>query len=152
MLNEHVLDIVAKYTSKKQNFPSKSYKSKFYKERRALWRRRKRLSKKCSAKSDEQLKEIDLSIKKSHINERIHNEKIAVDKIVSNSKYFYSYANKSRNVREKIGPFINKETKETISDPKEMAEMLQTQYCSTCGRKLHSQNEQKGLCQAWYGP
>ena len=129
-LNKNVLEIVAKYTSKKQTFSGKSYKSKFYKERRALWRRRKRLSKKRSVKSDEQLKEIELCIKQSHINERIHNEKIAIEKIVSNSKYFYSYANKSRNVREKIGPFINKETKVTISDPTEMAEMLQTQYCS----------------------
>ena len=62
--------------------------------------------------------------------ERLHNEHKAIDKIASNSKYFYTYANKSRKSKGKIGPLINKDTNEVISDPKEIAESLQTQYCS----------------------
>ena len=130
--HEIVLNAVSKHTSKKLIHNNKVYRSKFYKERRALWRLRKRIYNKqilnnCRCK---QLEEIELKIKKSHQAEHSHNETIAVDKISSNIKYFYSYANKSKKSRDKVGPFINKETEETITDPAEIAETLQTQYCS----------------------
>ena len=128
--NDIVLEITGKYTSKKQaNY--KIYRSKYYKERRALWRKRRRvMSKKDTESRQKLIEEIEIDIKKSHSAERLHNEHQAIEKITTNAKYFYSYANKSRKNREKIGPFINKVTKENISDPAEMAEVLQTQYCS----------------------
>ena len=128
--NEILLDIVSKHTSKIQS--RKNYKSKFYKERRALWRRRNRLHQKSVAgdKRDKLLEEIEISIKKSHKAERLHDEHKAIDKISTNAKYFYSYANKTRKPRDKVGPLTNKETKEIISDPSDMAEALQSQYCS----------------------
>ena len=129
--NDILLNIVSKHTEEIQPY-RKRYKSKFYRERRALWRRRNRvLSKRTSENNKEKLlEEIEINIKKSHMAERLHNEHQAIDKISSNSKYFYTYANKSRKSKGKIGPLINKDTKEVISEPADIAESLQTQYCS----------------------
>ena len=93
--NDIVLDILPKHTCEKQ-VNKITYRSKFYKERRALWRRRRRLNNKkfTSDKQQQLLDDIELSIKKSHIAERLENEHNAIDKITSNTKYFYSYANK----------------------------------------------------------
>ena len=128
--NDILLNIISKHTAEIQPY-KKRYKSKFYRERRAFWRRRNRvLTKRDSANRKKVLEEIEINIKKSHVTERLHNEHKAIDKISSNSKYFYTYANKSRKSKSKIGPLINKDTNEVISDPKEIAESLQTQYCS----------------------
>ena len=128
--NEEVLNVASEHTSTKQ-VNGRTYRSKFYKERRALWRRRNRVQKKNpNQRQTEQLEDIELRIKKSHIAERLHNEHIAIDKITTNSKYFFSYANKTRKGRDKIGPLINKETKDIISDPTKIAEALQSKYCS----------------------
>ena len=128
--NEIVLNISAKHTSEKQA-NNRVYRSKYYKDRRALWRKRRRVLNKRPTESREKiLRDIDENIKKSHKDEKLHNEHQAIDKISTNSKYFFSYANKTRKTREKVGPFINKDTKEIISDALEMAEALQTQFCS----------------------
>ena len=79
---------------------------------------------------DKLLEDIEVNIKKSHVAERLHNEHLAIEKISSNSKYFYTYANKTRKTREKVGPLINKDTGEVTKNPTEVAEALQTQYCS----------------------
>ena len=137
--NDIVLDIIPKHTSEKQ-VNKNTYRSKFYKDRRALWRRRRRLRRKkfTSDKNQKLLDEIELSIKKSHIAERLENEHTAIDKITSNAKYFYSYANKTRKCKAKVGPLINKDTNAIISDPKDIAEALQTQYCSVFSSPDHS--------------
>ena len=128
--NDTVLNIISKHTAEILS-SRKRYKSKFYRERRALWRRRNRVQKKrTSNHSEKLLEEIEINIKKSHIAERLHNEHEAINKISSNSKYFFTYANKARKSKGKIGPLINKDTNEVISEPAEIAESLQTQYCS----------------------
>ena len=129
--NEIMLNIIAQHTSE-IGMQRKKYKSKFYRERRALWRRRARLQKRRMQESirDKLLEDIELNIKKSHVAERLHNEHLAIEKISSNSKYFYTYANKTRKTQEKIGPLINKDTGEVTKNPTEAAEALQTQYCS----------------------
>ena len=127
--NDIVLKIISHHTSEIQN-TRKRHKSKFYRERRTLWRRRSKINKKNPENSEKLLEDIELSIKKSHIAERLHNEHLAIEKISSNSKYFYTYANTTRKNKGKVGPLINKDTDEVISNPTEIAESLQTQYCS----------------------
>ena len=115
-----------------------SYRSKFYKDRRALMRRRCRAStalNKCKNSThksnlENKLTNIDIKIKTSHIAERTYEENEAIKKITSNTKYFYSYARKKQKTKERIGPFIDKSTSEIISDEKQIADRLQAQYCS----------------------
>ena len=130
IFNDILLDTISKHTAEIQPY-RKRYKSKFYRERRALWRLRNRvLKKRTSENTKKNLEEIEINIKKSHMAERLHNEHQAINKISSNSKYFYTYANKARKSKGKIGPLINKDTNEVIGEPVDIAESLQTQYCS----------------------
>ena len=76
------------------------------------------------------LDKVEIDIKKPHQAEKLYNENQAIDKIATNAKYFYSYAKKSRQCKDKIGPIIDKESKEIIKDPLLIAEALQSQYCS----------------------
>ena len=133
------LKISKKHTSAKLNKTIKS-RSKYYRERRALWRKRRRVQqKKDSENKDKLLEEIDTNIKKSHVAERLYIENQAIDKIAINSKYFFSYANKTRKSKDKIGPLIDKDTKEVIKDPKLIAEALQSQYCSVFSKPKASE-------------
>lgn len=127
---EKTLNIAKQHTSEKL-ISTTNTKSKYYRERRALWRQRRRvLHKKDSANKDQILDEIDVNIKKSHQSERLHKENQAIEKIAINAKYFFTYANKTRKCKDKIGPLLDKETGETIKDPQHIAETLQSQYCS----------------------
>ena len=126
-----LLKIISQHAPLKKD-RNKNFKSKFYKERRALWRRRRRLLNKryITPTCQQKLDEIDLLIKKSHHHEKLHNENSAVEMIQLNSKYFFTYANKTRKGRDKIGPMTDKESGNTITEAEEMANLLQTQYCS----------------------
>ena len=57
-------------------------------------------------------------------------EKKAVNAIKENAKYFFSYAKRKSKVKTKIGPLLNKETKEMTNNSTEMAEVLVNQYSS----------------------
>lgn len=111
-------------------------KNKFEKERRSLWRRRKRqiqqfLRCKNSKRADKLVAEIEKThreIKRSYENERNKEENDAIDKISENSKYFFSYANQKRSQHSKIGPLIK--DGEIINNPEDIAESLQNQFCS----------------------
>ena len=129
--NEILLKVVNKHAPIKKE-RDKAFKSKFYKERRALWRRRRRLMNKKFKNQNhvQKLEEIEILIKNSHTEEQLHNENLAVEKIELNSKYFFSFANKTRKGRDMIGPLTDKETGKTISEAEDMANLLQTQYCS----------------------
>ena len=115
-----------------------SFRSKFYKERRALMRKRRRIVtaiNKCNTmipteKLQNKLNDTETKIKESHTAERTANEMDAIKKISSNPKYFYGYARKTQNKKETIGPFRDKSTSEIISDDKQIADRLQTQFCS----------------------
>ena len=130
VFNEILLQIVSQHAPLKKD-RNKSFKSKFYRERRALWRQRRRILNKRNINSNHRAKldEIETLIKKSHSDEQVYNENVAVEKIQLKGKYFFSYANKTRKGRDKIGPLIDK-TSKTITEAEDMANLLQSQYCS----------------------
>ena len=133
---ETVNEVSQKYTPKYKI--QTSYRSKFYKDRRALMRKRRRVVtalNKCKNQQhisnlDNKLMKIESEIKASHIAERDHEENEAIKKISSNTKYFYAYARRKQKTKENIGPFLDKSTSEIISDEKQIADRLQAQYCS----------------------
>ena len=137
---ETTLNIAKKHTSEKKVNLTKKKRSRFYKERKALWRKRRRVQKKKdSVQKQELLSEIEVSIKKSHKDEKLHNEIFAIDKIATNSKYFFTYANKTRKCKDKVGPLIDKDNKEIITDPTKIADTLQSQYCSVFSQPKESE-------------
>ena len=71
-----------------------------------------------------QAQAVQLSSKKINLEK----EKAVTDKVKSNPKAFYSFANKQRTIKTKIGPLKCGETYE--SDAKKMAEILSDQYRS----------------------
>ena len=62
--------------------------------------------------------------------DRSTQEKLAVDKIKANPKFFYSFAKKFSFVKSKVGTLRCPVTKSFTSDPKQMATILQKQFCS----------------------
>jgi hypothetical protein len=70
---------------------------------------------------------IEQEILYSHEEERSYNESVALEKIKSNSKYFFGYAAKFSSTRAAIGPFIEDDGS-IIDDDKQMSEMLSQQY------------------------
>ena len=54
----------------------------------------------------------------------------AISKIKENPKYFYSYVKKFSFVKSKVGPLRCPKSNKFISNPKEMANLLQEQFCS----------------------
>lgn len=130
-----VTDVAEKYTPVKRVRTGMN-KNQFQKERRALWRRRKRLitqlqrcrNKVRADKSTLDIEKIHSDIKKSYESERSEDENKAIDKIIENPKYFFSYANQKRTKYSKIGPLIKEN--EIINDPADIAECLQQQFCS----------------------
>lgn len=66
--------------------------------------------------------EIHMSIKKEHMANEAH----VANKVKTNSKAFFAYANSKRKTNAKIGPL--KDNNEIVSDPKLMANILKNQY------------------------
>ena len=130
-----VSDICEKHTPVKVQRRGK-VKSVFFKERRAMWRKRRRLITKLHRSQNETAKElISSKIEKIHCDIRISHEKEkedeenkAIENIVLNPKFFFSYAQKKGKLRTKVGPLYKGE--EVISDETEVAECLQEQFCS----------------------
>ena len=94
-------------------------------DRRILLRKKKKLHKKLrntnSAESkvelEDSISEIDKKLLESHDEENITKETRALEKIKSNPKHFYAYANKKLKTRSKIGPFdINGEKFDKLAD------------------------------------
>ena len=129
-----VKDIVIQHTPRKRKF--KKAKSSYFKERRALWRKRRRLIKslKRCQNSDyknalnAKIEKIQCEIKESFENEAIENENKAIENIIKNPKFFFTYSKQKLQTRSKIGP-LRKDDK-LLSDPTEIAECLQEQFCS----------------------
>ena len=75
------------------------------------------------------LTDIDSKIKNKLTLARHKEEKAAVDSIKSNPRFFYSYARRFSKVKSRVGPLKGANSR-IISDPKEMADLLQNQFCS----------------------
>ena len=132
-----VNEISRKYTPQlKMN--TKTYRSKFYRKRRALMRKRRKvltainMCKNPGHKENLQQKfdNIESQIKSSHEAEKTHDETEAVKKISKNTKYFYAYARKNQKCKDRVGPLRDKSTSEIISDDTQIANKLQQQFCS----------------------
>ena len=114
----------------------KKFASKLQQHRKQLVKRRRRITKRlCRVTSPSQanklhleLLDIEKKLQKSYADADEEMERKAVESIKSNAKFFYAYAKKKAKCKTKIGPLDNK-TRLT-SDPKEMAELLSTQYAS----------------------
>lgn len=75
-----------------------------------------------------ELEEIENEIKLSSLREHSEEEKQAIAKIKSNSKFFYSYAKRKATVVSNIGPLVNPDNNSLMYTSDEMANILQTQY------------------------
>ena len=115
-------------TSRRQRIP---------RERRVLMRKRTRLRKQYhTAKNTSRvssiktkLAEIEGKLQQSHKAQEQAEESQAIDKIKSNSKYFFSYAKRKSTIRYPIGP-LEDANGVLKSDPADMANILSAQYAS----------------------
>ena len=119
----------------KKHLPLRKPPKKFStipRDRRILMRKRKKLSKKNfkTNKIKKKLIDIELLLQKSHKDERDKAELDASEKIKTNPKYFFSFAKRFTKTKPKVGPLRNPSTKNLTSNSKEMADILQNQYCS----------------------
>ena len=110
-------------------------RSKIPRTRRILMRRRCKVNKQLSTvrsdsrrtKLEEEAREIEKKLQQSYKQEHTEMEEKAVKSIKSNPKYFFSYAKKFSTVKSAVGPLMNA-TKELISCPSKMANILSEQY------------------------
>ena len=78
---------------------------------------------------NKKLNDIHIEIHNSIKQERITEEKSAIDAIKENPRFFYSYAKRHSRQSTNIGPLLDPDNK-LQSDPKIMADLLQNQYVS----------------------
>lgn len=112
-----------------------------------LIRRRRRLNKTLSkVRSDNRknlLREELLGIEKKLMNlyrsTEEYQENKAISSIKKNSKYFFKYAKKFAKVRSQIGPLKDKNGS-FISDPRDIAEALSSQFASVFSKPMNSPN------------
>jgi hypothetical protein len=76
-----------------------------------------------------ELSQLSEEIKQSYDEEEQRNEEKASSNIKMNSKAFFSYANRKKTIRSKIGP-LNSSSRGLEDGPKKMAEILSLQYKS----------------------
>ena len=80
-------------------------------------------------KIEQQLIVIIDKIKDSIKNQKLADEKRAINTVSVNPRYFFSYAKRFSKKRTNIGPLIDRDNN-LQQDPKKMADMLQDQYSS----------------------
>ena len=143
-----VLDICNDFVPLKRLKDKSESKNLIPRDRRILMRTRRRiniqLSKLISEQRRDHLKkkriEIEKSLQKSLQNEADHEEKKALEYIKTNPKYFFAYAKRFSKLTSGIGPLLNSSNTLT-SDPKEMAEVLSSQYSSVFSKPTFSNED-----------
>ena len=132
-------DMSKDYVPRKTRCMNRRSTSKIPRERRNLMRRRGRIHKQLqNVKSDirqlslrNEVRDIEKKLKKSYDSDRAENEHKAVSAIKKNIKYFYSYAKKFSRLKTGVGPLVDdNDNSKTVSCPKQMADLLATQYQS----------------------
>ena len=131
---ERILDISKQNVLKKK----KKHSERPPRERRILFRKKNKLTKRkrsahCKEQVDQlnnQISEIEEQLIASLQRDRRNEEKRLIDNIETsgNTKLFFSYAKKFKNVKSDIGPF--KKGESYINDTEEMCNMLLEQYNS----------------------
>ena len=76
-----------------------------------------------------ELYDLNYKINQSINNQHQQRQNIAVERIKSNPRYFYSFAREHNKLRSTVGPLLNKDG-DLIHDPELMANILQQQYSS----------------------
>ena len=132
-LANQVIDTTIALSKPKRNHK----KTKFKRDRQKLWRRRRAilkvkgdttLSRERIQKLETSLKEIDQEIQASFTNEEFSAEMAAINKIKENTKFFFSYAKRKSGTKNEIKSM--KRDGNTETDPTEICQILQSQYCS----------------------
>ena len=139
---EDALNLLAKTVSDvcARNAPTKKCKNKkislFFKHRKVLMRKRRKLTNKiskhgviCRERIKEQLVNIELEILQSHKDENIHLENVAVHRIKTDPNYFFKYAKKFAKCNTEVGPLLNT-SGDLVKDKKSMSNMLLKQFSS----------------------
>lgn len=140
-----IISVASKHTVKHKLDQPKKH-SHIPSDRLALIKRKKRLNSKINQlkyfkhpnKTTDQIEnsikllqsekeQIESAIKLSIQEEQRRKEASVLEKIKTNPKAFYTYANQKRKIKCRIGPLKNKAGK-LHSNPKEMADILQSQY------------------------
>ena len=129
---EKVEDICTRFT------PPRSGSGKGYKriprDRRILMKKRAKLNKRLlNSRGDTErdrikaiIKEIQVKLSESHMDELKRNESEAVQAIKENVKYFYQYAKKRSKLKVSIGPL--EDDNALTTDPARMCELLKSHY------------------------
>ena len=126
----------------KENVPlrpkySAKSKSDIPRHRRVLMRRRTKVSKQYHSetnaaskqKHSDELREIEKSLQTSYKSQLVYDEEKAVNAIKTNSKYFFSYAQKRNKIKTAIGPLVDPKGN-YITNPRKLADMFSEQYKS----------------------
>lgn len=133
------VDISPKKLGTKKDRPSK-----FFHQRKILMRRRTKVRKRLGTASQyrervslqNSINNIDCDILKSHNDERMHEELRAVNRIKSDSNYFFKYAKKFSNSRPGIGPLMNNDG-DLVNNKSDMCDMLLNQFNSVFSKPMH---------------
>ena len=112
-------------------------KSDIPRHRRVLMRRRTKVSKQYHSetnaaskqKHSDELREIEKSLQTSYKSQLVYDEEKAVNAIKTNSKYFFSYAQKRNKIKTAIGPLVDPKGN-YITNPRKLADMFSEQYKS----------------------
>ena len=88
--------------------------------------------------------EIEKKLQASHRAQSDLEEKRAVERISTNSKYFYSYAKRFSSIKVGVGPLLDTASN-LVTCPLKIGEMLATQYSSVFSTPKHSDTENKEL-------
>ena len=131
ILEEKVTELLFKHAERKQK---RKYRTRYAKNRRALFRKRNRISKKLNncinprlkIKFTEELRRVEENIKNWIENYTEFEERKAVSKIFNNSRYFYSFAKSRSNMKTKVGPLMVNGIK--VEEEEKMVEIFKEQY------------------------
>ena len=134
---EICIDISIKYVPLRKTRGKSQTKSHIPRDRKNLMRRKRRITaqlrKTTSEARRKKLKgesvQVERTLIKSYQQSQKDRETKAVNAIKRNSKYFFSYAKKFSTAKVGIGPFFDY-TKNLVTSPIKMAEMLSEQYSS----------------------
>ena len=133
-------EIASKYIPKKRG---RNRKNIIPHDRKILMRKKLHLLKQIRTSRHPQrisglegkVKSIETDLQKSHEAGAAREESRAIDRIKTNPRYFYSYANSKAKIKAPIGPF--KDGTRMIEDAKEKANILKLQYESVFNVPVH---------------
>ena len=143
------LDISKRHVPLKRRSQATSRKPQnIPRHRRNFMRTRRRIQKQILSTLSESRKqalrrrliEIEKQLQSSYAAEKETEERKAVDKIRSNSKYFFSYAKRFTSIKVGIGPLLDA-AKSIVSCPTKMAEILSNQYASVFSQPVYTDAE-----------